>query len=75
MDHPPGFYGAAEALLAVNALAPTDAIPALDLAGLRLRSRRCSAAEPVDLRPWLLAAAFCCSSPTASPRSCWPARA
>ncbi len=58
MDHPPGFYGVAEALLAVNALAPTDAIPALDLAGLRLPVAPLQSAAPVDLRPWLLAAAF-----------------
>ncbi len=58
MDHPPGFYGTAEALLAVNVLAPSDAIPAADLAGGRFLVAPLRAAEPIDLRPWLVAAAF-----------------
>ena len=57
-DHPPGFYGAAESLLAVNALAPGDKIPALDLSGLSFEAAPLQAAEPIDLRPWLVAAAF-----------------
>ena len=57
-DHPPGFYGAADALLAVNALAPSDKIPAVDLAGLTFESAPLQAAEPIDLRPWLIATAF-----------------
>ena len=57
-DHPPGFYGPAEALIAVNALLPADRIPAADLSGLKLGNAALQAAEPVDLRPWLVAAAF-----------------
>ena len=57
-DHPPGFYGTADASLAINTLAPTDTIPAVDLAGLRLDEAPLRAAEPIDLRPWLVGAAF-----------------
>ena len=57
-DHPPGFYGPADALLAVNALAPEDKVPALDLTGLSFEAAPLQAAEPIDLRPWLIAAAF-----------------
>ncbi len=57
-DHPPGFYGPADALLAVDALLPTDRIPAADLSGLKLGTAALQAAEPIDLRPWLVAAAF-----------------
>ncbi|WP_158809499.1 DUF4159 domain-containing protein [Beijerinckia sp. L45] len=58
IDHPSGFYGAAESLLAVNALAPNDRIPAATFAGLRFRTAPLQAAEPVDLRPWLIGTAF-----------------
>jgi hypothetical protein len=58
IDHPPGFYGAAESLLAVNALAPNDTIPAAALSGLRFRTAPLQSAEPIDLRPWLIGAAF-----------------
>lgn len=57
-DHPPGFYGTADSLLAVNALAATDRIPALDLGGLAFDTAPLRAAEPIDMRPWLLALAF-----------------
>ncbi len=57
-DHPPGFYGPADALLAVDTLLPTDRIPAADLAGLKLGTAALQAAEPIDLRPWLVAGAF-----------------
>lgn len=57
-DHPPGFYGAADSLLAVNVLAPTDRVPALDLNGLAFETAPLRAAEPIDMRPWLLALAF-----------------
>jgi hypothetical protein len=36
-DHPPGFYGPPEGLLAVNTLAPTDRLAAIDYAPLRAR--------------------------------------
>src|ERR1700733_4635613 len=57
-DHPPGFYGSAEGLIAVNALAPADRLAPLDftpLANARHEIYRIS--EPQDLRgPILLAA-------------------
>ena len=57
-DHPPGFYGSGDALLAVNSLAATDRIPAADLSGFSFDKAPLQAAEPIDLRPWLLAGAF-----------------
>ena len=57
-DHPPGFYGPADSLLAVNTLAPSDMIPAVDLRGLSFDTAPLQAAEPIDLRPWLIGAAF-----------------
>ena len=57
-EHPPGFYGAAESLLAINVLAPTDTIPAARFSGLPFKTAPLQATEPVDLRPWLIGAAF-----------------
>ena len=57
-EHPPGFYGPADALLAVNTLLPIEKISAADLSGLKLGSAVLKAAEPIDLRPWLVAGAF-----------------
>jgi hypothetical protein len=37
-DHPPGFYGPPEGLLAVNTLAPADRLVGLDFAAARLRA-------------------------------------
>jgi hypothetical protein len=58
-DYPPGFYGTPDSLLAVNALAPTDRIPAAGLSGFAFKTVPLQSAGPVDLRPWLIAAAFC----------------
>jgi hypothetical protein len=56
-DHPPGFYGPPEGLLAVNTLAPDDRLAPLDLAGLNARRDVYRMSEPQDLRgPVLLAA-------------------
>jgi hypothetical protein len=49
-DHPPGFYGPPEGLLAVNTLAPKDRIAALDLSALNAAVEPYRQAEPVDLR-------------------------
>ena len=57
-DHPPGFYGPADALLAVNALNPGAALMPADLSGLGLGARALKAAEPVDLRAALLVLAM-----------------
>jgi Domain of unknown function (DUF4159) len=56
-DHPPGFYGPPEGLLAVNALAPTDRLLPLDASSLNARRDAYRMSEPEDLRgPILLAA-------------------
>ncbi len=55
-DHPPGFYGPPEALVAVNTLAPDAQLWPLSFAGAALRPL--VAQKPLDLRPPLLALAF-----------------
>jgi hypothetical protein len=56
-DHPPGFYGPPEGLLAVNALAPADRLAPLDVSPLNARREAYRMSEPEDLRgPILLAA-------------------
>jgi len=56
-DHPPGFYGPPEGLLAVNALAPTDRLAPLDISALNAPREPYRTSEPRDLRgPILLAA-------------------
>src|SRR5262249_9316236 len=49
-DHPPGFYGAAEGLLAVNALAPNDRLAPLDTSVLNARREGYRTIGPEDLR-------------------------
>ena len=49
-EHPPGFYGPADAPLAVNALAPGDRLAPLDFAPLNARVAPLAGAETVDLR-------------------------
>ena len=56
-DHPPGFYGPPEGLLAVNALAPADRLAPLDVSALNARREAYRMSEPQDLRgPVMLAA-------------------
>jgi hypothetical protein len=57
-DHPPGFYGPPESLLAVNTLTDGDRLAALDFSPLVTASREVyRTSEPQDLRgPVLLAA-------------------
>jgi hypothetical protein len=56
-DHPPGFYGPPEGLLAVNALSPSDRLAPLDTSALNARRDTYRTSEPEDLRgPILLAA-------------------
>jgi len=56
-DHPPGFYGPPEGLLAVNTLAPADRLAPLDVSALNARREAYRLSEPEDLRgPILLAA-------------------
>jgi len=56
-DHPPGFYGPPEGLVAVNTLAPADRPAPLDFAPLNARLDVYRHGEPLDLRgPVFLAA-------------------
>jgi hypothetical protein len=57
-EHPPGFYGPPEGLVAVNTLAPDDRPAALDLAPLNARLEVYRHGEPVDLRGPVFLAAF-----------------
>jgi hypothetical protein len=50
-DHPPGLYGPADALVAVNTLRSDDRIAPLDLTGLPFNRQTIVTAEPIDLRP------------------------
>jgi len=57
LDHPPGFYGPPEGLVAVNTLAPADRPSALDVSSLNARMDVYRHGEPLDLRgPIFLAA-------------------
>ncbi len=56
-DHPPGFYGPPEGLVAVNTLAPSDRPAPLDFSALNARLDVYRHGEPLDLRgPIFLAA-------------------
>jgi len=56
-DHPPGFYGPPEGLLAVNTLAPADQLAPLNISALNARVEEFRLSEPQDLRgPILLVA-------------------
>jgi hypothetical protein len=57
LDHPPGFYGPPEGLVAVNTLAPADRPAPLDISPLNARLDAYRHGEPLDLRgPIFLAA-------------------
>ena len=56
-EHPPGFYGPPEGLLAVNTLAPADQLQPLNTAALNAHEEPYRVGEPQDLRgPILLVA-------------------
>ena len=57
-DHPPGFYGPVDSMTAVNTLSLTDKLEAANFDGLRLDMQALRPAEPVDLRPSIVTAAF-----------------
>jgi hypothetical protein len=57
-DHPPGFYGPPEGLVAVNALAPEDRLGPIDFGPLQSRVETYSRGEPVDLRAAVLMGVF-----------------
>jgi hypothetical protein len=56
-DHPPGFYGPPEGLLAVNTLASADRLKPLDISALNARREAYRMSEPQDLRGAILLAA------------------
>jgi hypothetical protein len=57
-EHPPGFYGPPDQLLAINTLGDKDALQSADYAGLGLTKEALRRPTPTDLRPLLLALAF-----------------
>ena len=57
-DHPPGFYGPPEGLLAVNTLLPADRPTTIDFAPLHARLEPYRVSEPRDLRAPTLLTAF-----------------
>jgi hypothetical protein len=57
-EHPPGLYGPADGPLAVNAVAASEKIAALDTSALRARHATYQNAEPRDIRGMMLAAAL-----------------
>jgi hypothetical protein len=58
VDHPPGFYGPPEGLLAVNTLTPADRLNPLDYAPLNARIEAYRLGEPKDLRGAIFLAAL-----------------
>lgn len=57
-DHPPGFYGPPEGLVAVNTLAPADRPLPLDVSALNARLDVYRHGEPLDLRGSIFLAAL-----------------
>jgi hypothetical protein len=57
-EHPPGFYGPADGLVAVNSLGPQDTLKPADYSGFDFVNEPLSESGPADLKPWLIAAAF-----------------
>jgi hypothetical protein len=57
-DHPPGFYGPPEGLVAVNTLAPADRPLPLDVSALNARLDVYRHGEPLDLRGPIFMAAL-----------------
>jgi hypothetical protein len=57
-DHPPGFYGPPEGLVAVNTLAAADRLAQLDTAPLPARHEAYRQSEPQDLRGPIFVSAF-----------------
>jgi hypothetical protein len=57
-EHPPGFYGPPDELVAVNAMGPQEILKAADYSGFGFVMEPLSETGPVDLKPWLIAAAF-----------------
>ncbi|HKS85319.1 MAG TPA: DUF4159 domain-containing protein [Pseudolabrys sp.] len=58
LDHPPGFYGPPEGLVAVNTLAPADRPAELNVSPLNARIDAYRQGEPLDLRGPIFVAAL-----------------
>jgi len=58
LEHPPGFYGPTDGVVALNALSPNDHLVGADYPALGLHTESMEELGPIDLQPWLLAAAF-----------------
>lgn len=58
IDHPPGFYGPVDGPVAVNTLAATDRLTALNISSLNATRASYTNAEPRDLRGALLSLAL-----------------
>ena len=57
-DHPPGFYGEGQGLVALNALAPGQTLAPANYGALKVEAGALDIAPPIDLRAWLLGAAM-----------------
>lgn len=57
-EFPPGFYGPADALTAINTLSPADRLEPAQFDATRFAMESLRKAEPIDLRPALVVLAF-----------------
>lgn len=57
-EHPPGYYGLPGSFVAINALGPNETLSAASFSDLGFQEEPLRASGPVDLKPWLIAAAF-----------------
>ncbi|MDX7952720.1 DUF4159 domain-containing protein [Lichenihabitans sp. Uapishka_5] len=58
LDHPPGFYGPADALVALNLFGPADTLTRFEASGLPFGRDSLLASEPIDLRAMLVTTAL-----------------
>jgi hypothetical protein len=67
-DHPPGFYGPPDGLVAVNALGAKDTLNAADYRAFGFAPEPLREHGPTDFKPWLIALAFLlfCADSTAA---------
>jgi Domain of unknown function (DUF4159)/Aerotolerance regulator N-terminal len=57
-EHPPGFYGPSDGLVAVNALGAKETLSVADYSAFGFVKETLRKHGPVDLKPWLVALAF-----------------
>ena len=58
LEHPPGFYGPADGVVAVNTLSPKDHLVRADYTRLGFHVEPLEEMGPIDLKPWLLSTAL-----------------